>query len=66
MDIGGEGLRVLAAIALVGLLPWLSAAGSGIGVFGFPWPSFAMLIAGPLLLAIVARTGGDDRDEPDG
>jgi len=50
----------MAVIGLVALLPWIAGWLSGGSVLGLPSAAFVMLIAGPVLLIVLA--GGAARD----
>lgn len=55
----GTLVRCALVVAVVAALPWIAALFPDGGAFGFPFPALVMLIAGPLLLVVLA---GGTRD----
>jgi len=64
---GATLVRCLMVVALVAALPWIAALFPEGRAFGFPFPAFALLIGGPLLLVVLAGGAGDAdaRDVPE-
>ncbi len=60
--------KILTVILVVALMPWVAGWLPQISAFGFPWASFVMLLAGPVLLIPLAggsvRIGDDEPDSP--
>jgi len=58
--------RGLAIIGLVALLPWIAGWWPGGSVLGFPFAAFVILLAGPVLLIVLAGGVAPDSDaDPD-